>query len=286
MTERVADEHADKGAPAAPLGQAPMVMLLLALNIIVFAVQVLAGVNWLQPAGPDLIAWGGNLASYTLTGQPWRLLTSMFLHVGIIHLVLNMYMLAGLGPYVERAFGHMRFLLVYLVSGLCGSIASALWHAHHRIDSSTTNAAGQVLESSHLQLMISAGASGALMGISGAFLGRMLVYGVHAQDRDAVGLKGPLAQTIAINLMIGFLIPGLDDAAHLGGLAGGFLLGAILTIFNFPYSRAKRMVAALTVSAAALVLIYAAARQEPSQELLALKAITANTIARMPAATR
>lgn len=277
----------DADAPAYPaLRDAPLVALLLGLNILVFAIAVLAGVHWLQPQSPDLLAWGGNLASYTLTGESWRLFTSMFLHVGIIHLALNMYMLAGLGPYVEEAFGKLRFLLLYLISGLSGSIASALWHGWHRIDNSSVNAAGQLLQSSHLLMPISVGASGALMGISGAFLGRILISGMNLQERHAIGMRGPLVQTIAINLMIGFLIPGIDDAAHIGGLIGGFVLGVIFTIFNFPYSRTKRAVAALAVSAAAVVLIHAAARQEPSQELEAAKASTAKRMAKAARADR
>ncbi len=259
---------ADTGTARFPI----VVAVLVAANLIVYLAQLASGVHWMEPQIAQLIAWGANVAPFTLAGEPWRLFSSMFLHIGFIHIALNMYLLIALGPFVEREFGKLRFSLVYLLSGLFGSIASALWHGHHKVSKSAF-VMGQYLETSNLQLIVAAGASGALMGICGAFLGRMLSAGIDEQDQGAVGMKGPLVQTIAINLVMGFLNPGIDNACHIGGLVGGFVLGVAFSLLTFAGSAVRRLVTMLALSAASLGLVWWLATRPPSQDLIGLKRV-------------
>lgn len=268
---------ASDSAPAP--GRFPLVVaILVAANTLIYLAQLASGVHWLEPQVAQLITWGANVAPFTLTGEPWRLFSSMFLHIGFIHIALNMYMLYALGPFVEREFGKLRFSLVYVLSGLFGSIASALWHGHHKV-SKSTHVMGQFLQTTDLQVIVAVGASGALMGICGAFLARMLSAGIHAQDRGAAGMKGPLVQTIAINLVMGFLNPGIDNAAHIGGLAGGFVLGLAFSMLTFSGNAVRQLLSMLAINAAGLGLVWWLVTQPPSQELLALKAVLQSQMA-------
>ena len=98
------------------------------LNIIVFVAMVLTGVNLMDPTSADLIQSGANYGPKTLSGEYWRLLTCTFLHIGVIHLACNMWALWNVGFLVERLVGNVAFLVLYLVSGLLGSIASLYWN--------------------------------------------------------------------------------------------------------------------------------------------------------------
>ncbi|WP_426103644.1 rhomboid family intramembrane serine protease [Massilia sp. TSP1-1-2] len=236
---------------AQPARYAPPVFLVfLGLNIVLFAIQLLQGIDPMSPDTVGMIRWGANLAPLTLTGEPWRLLSSMFLHFGLIHLALNCYMLLMLGGIVEREFGSARFALIYLLSGLFGSLASALWYTSFKV---------------------SAGASGALMGIAGACLAHALIAWLRKEQSEAVRLTGPLTQTIGINLVLGALNPAVDNACHVGGLLAGALIGAVFTVTRFEHSAAKRAAAAAIVSVAALALLYVTVSRPPSPELVQLK---------------
>lgn len=222
--------------------------------VLVYLAQLAAGVDWLSPAPDHMIAWGANQATHTLLGEPWRLLTSMFLHVGIIHLALNMYMLVMFGPVVEDWFGAPRFALIYVISGLGGSLASALYHAH----------GGEAVNA--------AGASGALMGIAGALLGNTLVASARGDDHEKISMRGPLAQTIGINLLIGLFLPAVDNACHIGGLVLGAALGVALTWAEFDTHVVRRLVATVVISAAGLLLIGWGLKLPPSAGLRKLAA--------------
>lgn len=258
------DPDADSGSFHFPV----VVALIAAANLMVFVLQLSKGVSATEPLMTDLISWGANLAPFTLLGEPWRLFTSMFLHIGLLHIALNMYMLIVLGPTVEREFGAVRFALLYLVSGLFGSIASAYWNASHTVDE-TVMVMGQAIVTNQLPLVVAAGASGALMGICGALLGRILVSGAGAREHAAVSMKGPLVQTIVINLVFGFLNKGIDNACHIGGLLAGLVLGIIFSKLSFPRDAVKQASAALAISAACIGGIYWAANRPQSDELVA-----------------
>jgi rhomboid protease GluP len=139
-------------------------------------------------------------------GEYWRLFTAMFLHVGFMHLLFNGIGLLIFGRLLERIYGHYRFTTIYVLAGLSGSIASYTFN----------------------RVVIGAGASGAIFGVLGALAAFFLLR------RDILGRVGrrylsSLALIAAINLFLGFIIPGIDNWAHLGGLGGGFLLGLALS---------------------------------------------------------
>ncbi|WEF32722.1 rhomboid family intramembrane serine protease [Pseudoduganella chitinolytica] len=242
---------------AQPFRYPILTFALIAINILLFVVQVIGGMDATDPSSDDLIRWGANLAAYSLDDEPWRLLTSMFLHVGLLHLALNMYMLFAFGAMAERRFGAIRMLLVYLLSGLAGSIVSALWHADP------------------FNQVVAAGASGALMGLTGAYLADWLVASWHNDPHEDVKIGGPLVQTIVINLVIGSVIPGIDNACHIGGLIGGFLVGGAFALVPPNASWLKSALAAVVICGAALAAMVAALRVEPSEGLIALREVHA-----------
>ena len=153
----------------------------------------------------SLLAYGANFGPLVVEGQYWRLLSSTFLHIGLMHLAFNSIGLLIYGLLLERAFGRLRFALIYLASGLAGATVSFVANP----------------------TAISAGASGAIFGLLGA-LGACFLTGRgltnRASSRDFVGIL----VLVGINLAFGFIIPGIDNWAHVGGLVMGFSLGVVL----------------------------------------------------------
>ncbi|HVJ48622.1 rhomboid family intramembrane serine protease [Desulfitobacterium sp.] len=183
--------------------------ILIALNIIVFILMILAGDSPVQRIqvlfGENqriLVLFGAKVNDLILQGQLWRLFTSMFIHIGFFHLAFNLYALWVLGTFCEERFGHRRFLLLYLISGLGGSLFSFLF----------TDA-------------LSAGASGAIFGL----LGALIPYAWKQPRLWKSGLGKNLIVIIVINLGLGILQPQIDIYAHLGGLLFGLIIG-----FLFP----------------------------------------------------
>jgi rhomboid protease GluP len=185
--------------------RAPVTVILVAANVLVFVVMVLNGVSPINPSAQTLLAWGANLGPQTLDGEWWRMVTATFLHIGFIHLALNMLCLVGVGLVVERLVGSFGFLLLYLCCGVVGSLASIAWSPG----------------------MVGAGASGAVFGVFGAF------FGATFRARETIpklALKATRKNTgklIAINLLAGVALPGIDMAAHVGGLVWGVVCGLI-----------------------------------------------------------
>ncbi|MPV55792.1 rhomboid family intramembrane serine protease [Burkholderia sp. HI2761] len=204
-----------------------LTILLAVVNAVVFLLM------WRQASyGPLsnglLLDWGANFAPYTLTGQPWRLLTSAFLHGGWMHLALNLYMLVVLGTVLERVGGTLRFGVAYLLSALGGSLLSALWHGYHEVGGASL-AFGVALQTSGIKPVVSVGASGALMGLAGAAAAFALRRAREGgNDAPVVINLGAVGQVIAINLLSGFFIGGIDQAAHLGGVIAGFVAGWLI----------------------------------------------------------
>jgi rhomboid protease GluP len=157
--------------------------------------------------GQSVVSLGSNFGPYTTDGDWWRLLTSMFLHLGLIHLAFNMWALASFGPIVERLYGSVSYFLIYLVSGLAGSLASVSWQPQ----------------------INSVGASGAIFGIFGG----LLAVQIHNGSSIPTNVLRPLRYTsiiyIACTLIGGLSNTGVDNAAHIGGLAAGFLMGLTLS---------------------------------------------------------
>ncbi len=118
-------------------------------NVAIFGAMVANGMPFVESDGQMMLDWGANFGPMTMNGQWWRLVTCMFLHFGIVHLAMNMWILWGLAQVVERLVGSTGFAIVYMASGIAGSIASLAWYP----------------------VAVSAGASGAVFGTAGALLG-------------------------------------------------------------------------------------------------------------------
>ena len=177
---------------------------LVAACVLVFAGEmVLSRSLWHMPSDL-LIRLGGNFAPAVQSGQPWRLMTAMFLHGGILHIVLNMVALWQAGQIVERMFGRVPYLLIYALSGLAGNLASLWWHPGP----------------------VSIGASGAIFGVYGALLAYILLLRGEMPLTILREIRSSTLAFIGYSLFAGFMIPGVDNANHVGGLAAGLLLGA------------------------------------------------------------
>ncbi len=181
--------------------------VLVAANVAVFAAMVLLGhASVTNPTAESLIRWGANFGPKTVNGEWWRLLSSMFLHIGIVHLLFNMWVLWQAGPLVERLFGNTAFLVLYVLSGLAGSLASL----------------------ARTSLVVSAGASGAIFGVYGALLGFLALRRHALPARIAKGLGGGAVLFVGYNVFFGITQKGIDLAAHGGGFVVGFLGGLAL----------------------------------------------------------
>jgi len=212
---------------AVPIGQGPEIQLqpqethfeapplerkvfvtwvLIALNVAVFIVMAVAGVGLFDPAADSLLRWGADYGPLTTHGQWWRMFTSTFVHIGILHIAMNMYILFISGPFVEKLFGNLGFAVLYLLAGLGGSLTSLAWHP----------------------MLVSAGASGAIFGVYGGLLAYLLMQ----RNSIAAGRAGPILKNalvfIAFNLVYGASKSNVDMGAHLGGIATGFVVGCVL----------------------------------------------------------
>lgn len=155
-----------------------------------------------------LIAYGAKFNDAILKGQYWRFVTPIFLHANILHISLNMLNFAILGIFIERIFGHLRFLLIYLVTGVISVIASFYFAPQE----------------------VSVGASGAIFGLVGAYSVFVLVHR-RAFRRGGIPALTWLIVIIGINLGLGLIIPNVDNYAHVGGFVGGCILGWCFTPF-------------------------------------------------------
>ena len=187
-------------SPLLGMGKRPLVTwVLLAANIVVWIALELAGESESVEVLRDFGALYGPLIA---TGQYWRLFTAMFLHVGLFHLLFNGFGLLIFGRMVEAIYGRATFTVIYVLAGLSGSVASYLMSP----------------------ITTGAGASGAIFGVLGAlaafFFARRNVLGEMGRQ-NFMGI----AMLAAINLLIGFANPGIDNWAHIGGLVAGFAIG-------------------------------------------------------------
>ena len=207
---------------------------LLAINVGVFAVMAAYGINLLGGRPEEYLRFGANFAPLTTGGEWWRLLTCTFLHFGIVHLAFNMWALWDTGRLTERLFGNCGFAALYLYAGIAGSNASLLWN----------------------QQVIGVGASGAVFGVFGALLAYMTVQRGSIPAEIINRLRVSTSVFVVYSLFYGFMQSGIDNAAHLGGLLGGFAAGLILARPLDPLPRhrgnAVRAVLAALLAAATL----------------------------------
>jgi rhomboid protease GluP len=211
------NEHTSKGTatssssgPASfqlPLAKPRWTYVLLAINLMVWLAMTLFGLlNGLGLEGSQnvmvLVIFGAQQNELVAQGDYWRLFTSMFLHIGLVHLAFNSYALYILGRDIESLFGAKRFLVVYFLSGLGGSV--------------TTFALGGNA--------VSAGASGAIFGLIGAEIAYFFVHREMFGQRGQAQLRNLLFVAV-INLFLGATVPGINNWAHMGGLVFGALMG-------------------------------------------------------------
>ncbi len=188
--------------------RAPATSFLFAAILLGFAIEIVTGA-WRDPV--RLAELGAIVPEYIRDGEVWRLLTAMFLHGDgtvagdVLHLGMNLFALHQLGTLYEMMFGTRKFLIIYFVAGIIASITSFL----------------------HIE-GASVGASGAIFGILGAFVFSVLRSPRWRHDRGARSLVGQCIFWIVANIVIGFRVPQIDNAAHIGGLVSGMLLGALL----------------------------------------------------------
>ncbi len=172
---------------------------LIVLNIMVYLFMVLYDID-----GNYFYALANNY-EFVQSGQIYRLITSMFLHSDIIHIACNMYALYILGPIVERYYGKTKFLFIYMLSGILGSVFSAAFMSADTI---------------------SMGASGAIFGLLGSIAYFTYYYRATLQGL----LRSQILPVIILNLALGFMIPGIDISGHIGGLLGGILISMAIGI--------------------------------------------------------
>lgn len=224
-----------------PTGKHLITAILVGLNILVFIAMAVSGVNLIEPGTESLLKWGANFRPLTLEGGWWRLLTCCFLHIGIFHLLVNMYALLYIGVMLEPFLGRTRYLVAYLLTGLLSSLASLAWNSY----------------------TVSAGASGAIFGVYGLFLALLtLPHLIHPDARKPL-LKS-MVWFVVLNLGIG--VSGIvDNAGHVGGLVSGLLIGyAWYPALRKPWSRGLKYITILLPIVAAIALSFLGYRSIPN----------------------
>ena len=175
--------------------------IIMAICIILFILMELSGGS---TNSQTLLKYGANLDVLVKNGEYYRLFTCIFLHIGIMHLLCNMYSLYIIGREVENLFGKIKYIIIFILSGIFCSIMS-LAFTHNTI---------------------SAGASGAIFGL----LGALLYFGMHYRTYLGEAIKRSIIPIIVVNLIIGFFAEGIDLAAHIGGLVGGVLVAMMVGV--------------------------------------------------------
>ncbi|SLJ85357.1 rhomboid family intramembrane serine protease [Psychrobacter sp. DAB_AL43B] len=193
---------------------APVTTLLLISFIGLYIVQVLTGVDANNPSTEALIKWGANALPYTMDSEPWRLVSSAFLHIGLMHLLFNGFAMYFFGQIAEPMFGSAKFLALFLLAAIGGSLLNnyVTWQG--------------ILDGTG-QPGISAGASGGIMGIGAALLiAALFKISVNGM---VLNLKS-LILIMGINLVYGFAVPGIDNAGHIGGAITGLIIALAFAI--------------------------------------------------------
>jgi len=195
-----------------------VIPMLIGMNLLVFFSMSVVDTGIEASDSKLYLSWGGNFRPLTASGEWWRLLTSAFLHVGALHLLFNLWVLFEVGRLVERLYGNGYFFFIYLGSALIGSLSSILWYEQR----------------------ISVGASGAVFGVYGALIAYLIIRRHTLPPFIIRNLLIIAALFISISIAYGLFQQGIDNAAHIGGLLGGFLLGIPLSRPLTPQARAGR----------------------------------------------
>lgn len=211
---------------------APATLLFVGLNAAMFLYMLAKGAPLMHPNAAEILRFGANFGPLTLGSQWWRMVMAMFVHIGLVHLLINEWCLWDLGFMAEQLYGPRTFAAVYLLSGITGSIVSVAYNPE----------------------VVSAGASGAIFGIAGALI-TTLHFGHIPAPRKA--LRASIISLIVFagfNLAYGFQKGGIDNGAHVGGLFAGLILGAILSRDFRPAPHASRSTQAWAIPLFAIAL--------------------------------
>jgi len=203
---------------------------IIAINVVVFILMAIDGAEIFRITNVDVhTKWGSNVTALTFTGDWWRLITSTFIHFGIIHLAMNMYALYTAGVYLEPMLGKTKYIAAYLCTGIIAGIVSLWWHKEG---------------------VNGAGASGAIFGLYGVFLALLFTNLIPKQVRSA--LLQSIGIFVVFNIVYG-MRSGIDNAAHIGGLLSGMLIGFIFYLelsgkINIRKSMAVALITIVTVT--------------------------------------
>ncbi len=181
-------------------GKPKLVYYLIGLNILYFLIVEFNGGSM---DTETLVQFGAKYNPLIMDGEWWRLITSMFMHIGFVHLAMNMLALYYLGSAVEQIFGSKRFIGMYMFAGIGAGLASFA-----------------------LSSSISAGASGAIFGLFGV----LLYFGLIHKKLFFQTMGSSILAIIAINLVFGFTVPMVDNSAHVGGLITGFIAASVIQL--------------------------------------------------------
>jgi rhomboid protease GluP len=185
----------------------PATIALVGINLAVFGAMLINGAGlWHLPNGIQ-VQWGAGFGPATKDGEWWRLGTAMFLHFGLVHLTVNMWALWDAGRLTERLYGSLRLFIIFIVSGLTGNLVSLIAQGDQAV---------------------SGGASGAIFGVYGALMVCLWTVRHRVHPVEYRWLFGGAVVFSLATLLFGLLIPGIDNAAHIGGLFSGALTGSVL----------------------------------------------------------
>ena len=213
---------------------------LVGLNVLVYLLMVFTGASASNPSRDQLIRWGADFGPLTLGSQPWRMVSAAFVHIGAMHIFFNMWCLVSLGGLAEAIYKRTAYLFMYVLSGITGSLFSLIVYP----------------------FTVSAGASGAIFGIVGALIAAFKLGRLRIPPPIVKKQLTNLFVFAGFNLIYGAVAPGVNNAAHLGGLAGGLLMGAIIAVAirkHSEYRRARNM--AITLMIVIIAGGYVAVRQ-------------------------
>jgi rhomboid protease GluP len=241
--------------PRSSWASSPATYALVAINCLVFLAMTLKGVSPMNPAPEQLLRFGADNAGYVLlNGEWWRIVTAMFVHVGILHLATNMWCLWNLGLLAEPLMGSLGVFGVYILTGAAGNLLSTL-----------VNWLWPIRDAGGIGFPVGAGASGAVFGIAGALIILLKSQRLPVPPIELKKLRRSVIYFAAINLVIGFTISGgtrafgsgisIDNMAHLGGFSCGLLfaapmvprLGSPRPVFNSRLRIAIGMIAGLLI---------------------------------------
>jgi rhomboid protease GluP len=211
----------------------PVTLAIVGINVLVFALMVISGVSPMGPSEAQLIRWGADFGPLSLAGQPWRVFTSNYVHIGLFHILLNMWCLWNLGRLAERILGPWTYILTYTICGIAGSLASLWIHPG----------------------AVGAGASGAIFGLAGALITALYLGKLPYPGQMLRGLMKSLLSFAGYNLFFGAVVPGIDNSAHIGGLLAGLAIGALLASQLTQSPEQRRAHERFIFTAAALFLI-------------------------------